>query len=152
MSRTVVEDQMEGCDPSTKRALKERLQEGFEVDKLLGHAGLSKGQPAGHDQGTEELQRAHPFIAIGHLHDFARGCGFRRGDPLARLNRGFLVSTDAEFSLRLQGWGLRVEVQHRHGFLNKLRIRRVLPRMIAPGLNLVRPQPATDRARRDGSD
>ena len=78
MSRTVVEDQMEGCDPSTKRALKERLQKGFEVDKLLGHAGLSKGQPAGHDQGTEELQRAHPFIAISHLHDFARGCGFRR--------------------------------------------------------------------------
>ena len=63
----VIENQMEDGDPGTERTLKERLQEGLEIDELLGRAGLGEGQPAGHDQGTEELQCPHPFIAIGHL-------------------------------------------------------------------------------------
>jgi hypothetical protein len=64
---------------------------------------LGEGQAAGHDQGTEELQRPHPFIAIGHLQHFPRGRRFRGGDALAGLNRGFLISADNEFALGLQG-------------------------------------------------
>jgi hypothetical protein len=152
VGRTVVENQMQDGDPDTERTLKERVQEGFEIDELLGRAGLGEGQPAGHDQRTEELQRAHPFIAIGHLHHFPRGGGFRGGDALARLNGGLFVSTDDEFPVRLPGRGLRVEVEPRPGFLDKLRIGRVLPRMIAPGLHLVGSQPAANRARRDARD
>ena len=44
MGRAVVENQMEDGDPGTERTLKEGLQEGFEIDELLGRAGLGEGQ------------------------------------------------------------------------------------------------------------
>lgn len=43
MGRAVIENQMEDLDPSTERTLKEGLQEGFELDKFLGRAGLGEG-------------------------------------------------------------------------------------------------------------
>ena len=36
---------MEDLDPSTERTLKEGLQEGFEIDKFLGRAGLGEVSP-----------------------------------------------------------------------------------------------------------
>src|SRR5262249_8018873 len=113
---------------------------------------LREGQAAGHHQGAEEWQRPQPFIPIGDLHDLAWGWRFGRRHPRARLNRGLLIRTDREFPVRLQGWGLGVEVQHRRGFFDKLRIGGGLPGVIAPGLNLVRAQPAANRARRDALD
>ena len=71
MGRAVVEPQMEDGDPGTERTLKEGVQEGFEVNKLLGRAGLDEGQPASHDQGAEELPRPHPFLAISHRPHFS---------------------------------------------------------------------------------
>src|SRR2546426_850618 len=53
---TVVENQMDHFYADTQGALKERLQEGLEIDKLLRRPGLGEGQPAGHYQSTEELQ------------------------------------------------------------------------------------------------
>lgn len=74
---SVVEDQMKDFAPRTERTLKGGEQEGFEIDKFLRRAALNEGLPAGHEQRTKELQRARPFIAIGHLQDFPRGRRFR---------------------------------------------------------------------------
>src|SRR2546425_12463646 len=54
MGGTVVENQMNHFAADTERTLKECEQEGFEIDKLLTRPRLGEGQPAGHDQSTEE--------------------------------------------------------------------------------------------------
>ena len=116
MGGAVIENQMQDFDAVTKRTLKEGLQEGFKVDKLLTRARLGEGLPTGDHEGTEELQGSHPLIAVGDLDHLAGGRGFGGGDPLAGLDGGFLIRTDDEFAVRLQGRCLCVEVQHRRGF------------------------------------
>src|SRR5262249_43509386 len=60
-----------------------------------------------------------------------------------------LITTHDRFALRGQCLGVFVEIEHRTGPVHKVRSRRALPGVIAPGFDLVLPQPGPNRPRRD---
>ena len=140
---------MDDLQAHAQRALKQLQQEGFEIRERFAAAGPSEGQARRDHQRAKQLHRTHTFIPVRDMHAPAAGRGLRRTDPLARLDRGLLITAYHRFALRRQLPRMFVEVEHGAGLVDKPRIRRALPGVIPPAFDLVRAQPSANRPRRD---
>ena len=105
--------------------------------------------PRRDDQRPEQLDGAHPFLAIGAVDGQAGRGRFGRTDALAGLHRGLLITAHARVALLCQRLRLLIEIAHRSRLRHALRLGRMRPRVRAPGVALVLPEPGADRPRRD---
>ena len=90
------------------------------------------------------MQGAHRAIAIGPLHRILRDRRFGGADALVCVDGYLLLHTPDRFAPLGQLRGLFLQVQHQAGFLDNLRVRRLLPRMVPPGLDSILTQLASD--------
>src|SRR5262245_22273964 len=91
MRRTIVENEMQHVEPLAACTGKYCQQERLELRKTFLEKALRHSRPCGHHQRTEQMQGAHPAIAIGHLHGSVRDRGFCGTHSLAGLDGGLLI-------------------------------------------------------------
>jgi hypothetical protein len=143
---------MQDFEPLAEGSSKQFAQEHLEVSKAPPGVTAREGQTSGHQQATEQLYGSHPPIAIGDLYGVAGDSGFGLMETLPGLDRSFLIHTAQPLLPGRQLLRVLIEIQHWSGFLHKVRISRVLPGVVAPGLDLILPQPAANGAGRDSRD
>src|SRR5262249_10948979 len=147
--RTVVQEETEDFEALAEGSGKEVTQEGLEIRKAAPGITSGEGVSTGDPQPTKHLQCSPALIAIGHLHRMARDSSLGLMPALACLERRLFIRPAGPLSAGRQPGGSLIELPHRGGFLDKVGVGRVLPRMISPGFNLILPQPAADGAGRD---
>lgn len=144
MGGAIVQDQMQNSDALGPKALEDHPEERLEF-----HEPFSL-QAAGHrlagvdQQPGEQIQHALAHVTSSVAHRFSRTGRIDSAGSGQGLDTGLLICTDEDLSPSGKGSRPLVKIQHHRGLLKELRVRRLLPGVALPGLDLVCPQPVPD--------
>lgn len=144
MGGAVVEDQMEYPDSLRPETSEDHLEEVLELHEPLAGEAACHRLSGVDEQPREQVEDSLPLVAGSRPDRLARASRHHSAGVGQGLDARLFIGADDPLASTSNHPCSRVEIQCHRGLLEELRVGRLLPRVVLPGLDLVLTQPSSN--------